>query len=188
MAANANVPIQISISPSVSDTEVRQVAVADLMETLNETIARHESLRVHLCCWSGSSVEMMNFLKVFPENIWVGMDASVGFVKMIHLHEAAFDVPLERLLLETHSPSTIPAVIGQAKGRDAFAHSGLIPYIAECIAKQKPDSLEITSEIVGRAASVNTSVLYPRLFATKSTECPQQQNEEEGTTSDHPSF
>ena len=62
------------------------------------------------------------------------------------------------------SGTTIPATVANMLGRDAFCHSGLIPYIAEAVARYKPDALDsITAETVARHASSNTMALYPQL-------------------------
>jgi Tat protein secretion system quality control protein TatD with DNase activity len=110
-------------------------------------------------------------LQKFPHNIWIGMDGSVTFAKVTRAHECAFEVPLSKVLLETGAPTTIPSQISKSKGREAFCHSGLVPYIAESIAEFKSGgALDVSAEEVARAASTNTILLYPKLaVATAST-------------------
>ena len=91
--------------------------------------------------------------------MWIGLDASVTFAKASVIHDCAFDLPLSKLVLETGSPETIPSIVTKAQGRDAFGHSGHLPFVAEAVAvKKKTEGL--TAENVARAASENTSALY----------------------------
>jgi acid phosphatase family membrane protein YuiD len=82
------------------------------------------------------------------------MNPTTSFAKAATAHACAFDVPLDRLLLETDN--IIPAPISKSLGRKPFAHSGLVLYCAAVVAEQK----KITSEEVARAASANTIRLY----------------------------
>jgi Tat protein secretion system quality control protein TatD with DNase activity len=107
---------------------------------------------------------MISLLKAFPNNLFIGLDGSVGFAKTTQLHECAFDLELPKLVLE--SSTTIPAVVANALGRDAFFHSATIPYIAQAVAHYK----KISAAAVGRAASINTLQLYPQLATSKEEE------------------
>lgn len=164
-AGRASVPIQIYTSPGVSatpgavavtSTEAASTrnpycdVMSDLKDVLVESTTQFPSLKVHLSCWSGGADHMNSLLQSFPENLWVGFDASVSFAKATHIHECAFDVSLSRVLLETGAKNTtIPTVIARSMGREAFSHSGLIPYVAEALAGYKSSSsLEITAEQV----------------------------------------
>jgi Tat protein secretion system quality control protein TatD with DNase activity len=132
-----------------------------LKTCVKEAIELYPAIQLNLSCWSGSAEHMKMLLLEFPQHIWFGMDASVGFAKATHMHECAFDVSLSHLLLETGSPRTIPPIVGQVLGRDAFCHSGMIPLIAEAMAAHKKGSH--TAEDIGRAASINTVSLYSRM-------------------------
>jgi hypothetical protein len=92
------------------------------------------------------------------------MNAAVGFTKATLAQECAFEVPLNRLLLETDAPNTIPSPVVSSKGRKAFCHSGLIPLIASAVAEQKRLA---TAVDVARAASENTVKLYGRGIAER---------------------
>jgi Tat protein secretion system quality control protein TatD with DNase activity len=93
-------------------------------------------LKIHLSCWNGKSEHMMVLLKAFPDNLYIGFDSTITFQKATHIHECAFDVPLNKLVLETGSPSIIPSCIANSiDTRYAFCHSGYIPIIANEIAK-----------------------------------------------------
>jgi len=146
-------------------------------------------LKVHLSCWNGKSDHMMAFVKAFPYNLYVGFDATVTFSKAKHLHECAFDIPLSNILLETGQPSRIPSIVAnKISSKDAFCHSGYIPYIADSIANYNSPTnnfiipaeedhdknvsiaasellpvtttTTVTAEMVARAASTNTKSLY----------------------------
>ena len=98
-------------------------------------------------------------LSAFPDNIFVGFDGSVTFAKATALHECVFDAPLDKMLLETGTPRTIPSVVTKALGREAFAHSGLIPFIADAITVQKKTDT-LTAEKIARMASENFVNIY----------------------------
>lgn len=173
-ASEASIPIQIRVLPAGpisrasadeddTDTAAYRQAIEDLEEILTAVIEKYPLLKIHLSCWSGEADDMTKLLSKFTDNLWLGMDATVTFAKVTRAHECAFDIPLDKLLLETGTPTTIPATIARAKGRDAFNHSGLIPYIAEAIASEKSKTIDTSPREVARDASYNTLHLYPSL-------------------------
>ena len=122
-------------------------------------IGQYPTLKVHLSCWTGQSEHLTALLSAFPDNILVGFDGSVTFTKATALHECVFDAPLDKMLIETGTCRTIPSVVTKALGREAFAHSGLIPFIADAIAVRKKTET-ITAEKVARMASENFVNIY----------------------------
>ena len=100
----------------------------------------------------------MSLLQSFPNNVWFGFDSTVTFAKASHVHECAFDVPLDSILLETGSNS-IPSVVTKSMGRHAFSSSALVPFIAQAIAEIK----KVDATTVARTATANTLKLYPKL-------------------------
>jgi Tat protein secretion system quality control protein TatD with DNase activity len=161
VAMQEQVPIQIRVG--TVDTEELQVkAMKDLAQVLlNMT---EHPLQVHLSCWSGTSATMLKLLKAFPDTVYFGMNPAVGFAKAAAAHECAFDVPLNRLLLETDN--VIPAPVTKSMGRKAFSHSGLVSYCAAAVAEQK----KIQPGEVARAASENTVRLYGKGIAERAKE------------------
>lgn len=167
-ASTCNVPVQIRTTPAATakgkDTAITNISYSeimhDLFEVLLEITTLIPALRIHLSCWSGSAEDMNKILETFPDNVWVGMDGTMSFGKAKNAHECAFDVPLSKLLLETGLPQTIPADVARTLGREAFCHSGLVPYLAAALAGLRSSALEITAEDVARAASANTVALY----------------------------
>jgi Tat protein secretion system quality control protein TatD with DNase activity len=182
-AVRTNRPIQIRIYPgapngtiaatsdsgvdAVDEEETRVLsdaykqAVRDLAKVLLEMTPSKESerrLRVHLSGWNGTEAHMMHFLHAFPEDVlYVGMNATVGFSKQKHMHECAFSVPLQRLLLESDAPQAIPSPMVQSMNRRAFCHSGCILYAAASIAEHKR---HVSALEVARIATENTVRLY----------------------------
>ena len=123
-------------------------------------------LQVHLSCWNGTTETMMKLLNAFPDSLYIGMNSSVGFAKASSVAlECAFDVPLNRLLLETDN--VIPAPVAKSMGRKAFSHSGLIPFIALAVSEAKRI---VTPEQVARAAAENTIRLYGRGLAVRAAQ------------------
>lgn len=174
-AIQSNVPIQCRIAPGAGakkdtqDEDAYKLVTRDLAQVLLEMTPEQEStnlLRVHLLCWNGTSEHMSAMLKAFPDTLYIGMNAAVGFSKATLAHECAFDVPLNRLLLETDAPNTIPSLVASTIGRKAFCHSGLVPFVASAVAEQKRSN-HVTAVDVARAASENTVKLYGRGIAER---------------------
>lgn len=168
-AAEAGVAIQIRTSPGVSsssdknDVTCPYVEVTkDLHQVLAESVANYPSLNIHLSSWSGGAEDMIALLKDF-NNVWIGFDATVTFAKASHIHECAFDVPFDRVLLET-GDNTIPSIVAKSMGREAFSSSGLVPFVAQAIADIKKN--DVTAEQVARAATTSTLELYPQLASS----------------------
>ena len=173
IAMQEGVPIQIQVgstnsessSSSSSDESSGQI-LKDLATVLLDVIPQDDEtpLQVHLSSWSGTSDTMLKLLKAFPDTLYIGMNPTVGFGKAATAHACAFDIPLDRLLLETDN--IIPAPISKSLGRKAFAHSGLVPHCAVAVADQK----KIPPEDVARAASENTVRLYGRGIGRRAKE------------------
>mmetsp|Transcript_17836 Transcript_17836/g.51060 ORF Transcript_17836/g.51060 Transcript_17836/m.51060 type:complete len:488 (+) Transcript_17836:51-1514(+) len=173
VAAEESMPIQIRTGPSPPSTSIEggesstspyASAIVDLGKILLDNIRQYPTLKVHLSCWTGRSEHLTALLSAFPDNILVGFDATVTFAKATALHECVFDAPLAKILLETGSPRTIPSAVTKAQGREAFAHSGLVPFIADAIAAQKKTDT-ITAEKVARIASETFRKLYSPTFS-----------------------
>ena len=167
-AGEAGLPIQIRTSPGVprsdENTDESSRLYADAMKDLEEFLSRattdFPSLKVHLSCWSGSGDHMFALLKSFSENVWIGFDATVSFAKAAQVRESAFDVPMQKVLLETGA-NTIPTVVARSIERGAFSHSGHIPYVAQALAEAKSSQhVQVTAVQVARAASTNTVLVY----------------------------
>jgi Tat protein secretion system quality control protein TatD with DNase activity len=171
-AGEAGLTLQIQVSPGAAgldETNIKGTPYAqvllDLQTQLIEMTSTYPNLQIHLSCWSGRADHMISLLKAFPNNLFIGIDGSVSFSKTTQLHECAFDLELPKLVLE--SSTTIPAVVANALGRDAFFHSATIPYIAQAVAHYKKIP---AAAAVGRAASVNTLQMYPQLATSKEEE------------------
>lgn len=151
------------------DNDAYVLVMRDLAQVLLEMTTTPSSetssnLMVHLVSWNGTSEHMSTLLKAFPDILYVGMNAAVGFTKATLAQECAFEVPLNRPLLETDAPNTIPSPVVSSRGRKAFCHSGLITLIASAVAEQKR---LVTAVDVARAASENTVQLYGRGIAER---------------------
>jgi Tat protein secretion system quality control protein TatD with DNase activity len=145
---------------SVAGTRYAQVLL-DLQTQLAVTVDAFPSLNIHLSCWSGRADHMTSICNTFPDApIYIGLDGSVSFSKATHLHECAFDCPMDRLVLETST--VIPASVANAVGRHAFFHSATVPFLAEAVAHCKKS---VSAPQVARTASQNTLTLYPQLLA-----------------------
>ena len=127
----------------------------------------HPNLCIHWSSWSGRADHMMSLLQAFPKNLMaIGMDGSVSFSKATHLHECAFEVPFERVVVETST--TIPALVANVLGRDASFHSGWWPFVLCAIGHYKrTTSTSISGDYslaaLNRAIMETTLKLYPQL-------------------------
>ena len=176
------VPIQIRVG-TVEDNETQVRVMKDLAKVLLAVIPEGDEdneerdvpsappLQIHLSCWSGKSETMMKLLTAFPDTLYIGMNPTVGFAKAAVAHECAFDVPLNRLLLETDN--VIPAPVAKSMGRKAFSHSALVSYCALAVAEPK----KISPDQVARAASENTIRLYGKGLAVRARQAVVEANE-----------
>jgi hypothetical protein len=111
---------------------------------------------------------MSFLLKAFPDTLYIGMTAAVGFAKSSNAHMCAFDVPLNRILLESDAPNGVPAPVVAVLGRSAFCHSGLVPFAADAVAQHKGEMVSAVD--VARAACENTVRLYGHGIETAQAE------------------
>ncbi|KAI2491222.1 TatD related DNase [Fragilaria crotonensis] len=173
IAMEADIPLQLKLIPGpVLRAENQEDVVSpysQILEDLCTILETYPTVKVHLCSWTGLSDDMMALLRQFPNRLWFGLDGSVTFAKAVAAHECAFDIPLDRLLLETGS--NIPTPVAIALGRQAFPHSGLIPHVAAAVAKYKRN---VSARHIARAASHNANELYQLMKHTdmiKHTTC-----------------
>jgi Tat protein secretion system quality control protein TatD with DNase activity len=164
-AIQENVPIQIRVDGMTNDDSS---VIRDMAKTLVEQQQQTEQqLKIHLVSWAGKCDVMIKLLQAFPDTLYVGMNGTVGFAKSSDAHECAFDVPLNRLLLETDAPLAIPTQVNNSMGKTAFCHPGLVPFVAAAIADLKKT---LSADAVARVASENTVALYGRGVAERAAD------------------
>lgn len=167
----------VNLDASVSGTDYAQ-ALIDFQATLAQHLERVKSdasnslssstpkglLQVHLIGWQGRSDHTLSLLKIFapkgplPCNLFIGLDPTITFLKATHLHELAFEIPIDRLVLETSQ--IIPSPITKRLGRHAAPHAAWWPFVAEAVAKhsKRYDIEEVTTVTMN-----NVKQLYPHL-------------------------
>jgi hypothetical protein len=206
-ASRVGCPVQVRIAPGykacqhsatpasitgeglvTTATDAYSLAIRDLGTILLE----RPSWKVHLSRWNGKAEHLVALSGAFSssnsssqtgetnrqlQTLCFGFDGRVGFSKAVHLHESAFEVRPDQIVLETGGPGTLPPVVAKHCGRNAFCHSGHLPFVAEELARHlarnprntlgdsdqlKGESLteEITAETVARWASTTTKALY----------------------------
>ncbi|XP_058960888.2 putative deoxyribonuclease TATDN2 [Pocillopora verrucosa] len=126
-------------------------AETDTLEILKSCLP--QDWRIHLHCYTGSSAFATRFFREFP-NLFIGMTAVVTFAKATNIHELAFDVPLEKLLLETDAPYFVPSQV--ADKHNKFSNPGMAIFTAQRIAEIKGVALEEVLETVRK----NTARVY----------------------------
>ena len=92
----------------------------------------------------------MKFCKEFP-NLFIGITALVTFAKARNIHELAFDLPLERILLETDAPYFVPSQV--ADKRNKWSNPGMAIFTAQRIAEIKGVTLEEVLETARKNAT-----------------------------------
>lgn len=126
-------------------------AEADTLQILQTCVP--QDWKIHLHCYTGSSEFATRFRKEFP-NLFIGMTAVVTFAKATNIHELAFDVPLDKLLLETDAPYFVPSQV--ADRRNKWSNPGMAIFTAQRIAEIKGIALDEVLE----AARKNTTTMY----------------------------
>ncbi len=133
----------------------------DTLEILKDHVL-DKTTPIHVHCFTSSKKLATDLLKTFS-NLYLGFTGIVTFSSAKELHELVKEVivvpmnaneaqvPLNKILLETDGPFLAPVPF-----RGKIAHSGMIPYIAECIAKLKKVPVEQLYEQVRK----NTEVVY----------------------------
>ena len=135
-------------------------------------------LSIHMSSWSGNCENMSKLIRAFPK-MMIGLHGGVSFTKSTLLHSCAYDIPLDRLLLETSSPQYIPSQVSKLLGRDAMNHGGLLPFVAEAIAIHKTTkSTTVRAIDIARASSNNASIMYPRILNTLPLKIPKEKQQE----------
>ena len=109
--------------------------------------------RIHMHCYTGSSAFAAKLCQEFP-NLFIGMTGLVTFAKASNIHQLAFDIPLERLVLETDAPYFVPSQLGNK--RHKWSNPGMAVFTAHRIAEIKGVGLEEVLE----AARKNTAKMY----------------------------
>jgi len=197
--SHQGVTTSTSTSKSTPAVDGYSKAIRDLGTILLETPA---PWNVHLSSWNGKAEHLVALAGAFSSskessssspheqqrNLYFGFDGSVGFSKASHLHESAFEVPLHQIILESGGPGILPPVVARCCGKNAFCHSGHIPFIAQELARhagRNPRNTlhttttttandrvtgtgtnveqlprEITAQWVARLASATTKALY----------------------------
>ena len=123
----------------------------DALEILQTCVPR--DWKIHMHCFTGSSEFAAKFCQEFP-NLFIGMTAVVTFAKARNIHELAFDVPLDRLLLETDAPYFVPSQIADKRSR--WSNPGMAIFTAQRIAAIKGITLDDLLETVRK----NTAKMY----------------------------
>lgn len=111
-----------------------------------------QNWKIHLHCYTGSYEVATRFLDYFP-NLYLGITGIATFSKAAQVHSVIFDAPIERLVLETDAPYLVPSNVGKIM---KWSHPGMIPLIAEQVAKIKKMDLDTVLE----HALQNTKHIY----------------------------
>ena len=147
-AVSLNVPLVVIIRPEAREEEACSEAVHDAIINMEEAEVP-ASWKIHFASWTGPSSLALKLLKKYPDSM-LGFNGALSFRSANHLRELCFDVPLDRLLLESDAPNNSPA-------ETAFPHSSwTVLMLAEIVAAQK----RITSASVIQATVENAGKMY----------------------------
>jgi len=148
------VPIVLVIRPEAREQEDSDRAVADAITWLSEC-GVPQDYKIMLSSWLGTPKAALLLLKRFP-NAVLGLNGAVTFRSANHLREIAFDVPLNRLVLQSDAPNAPPTNL-------VIPHSPwTILTIAACVAEQKRSDTETILE----AANQNATTFFGKVLRT----------------------
>lgn len=122
----------------------------DVFDVLSSILPK--TWKIHLHCYTGSYELATKFLNHFP-NLYLGITGIVTFSNATQVKEVVFDAPIEKLVLETDAPYLVPNSVGKTR---KWSHPGMIPLIAEEVAKIKKIDLDTVLE----HALQNTKNIY----------------------------
>jgi len=145
LAAAAKLPIIIHCRPSNNSED----AWDDTLEMLREHWA-HSNLPGILHCFTGEWKHAQAALDI---GFYISFAGNVSFPKAQNIREAAKQVPLDRMLLETDSPYLAPV-----PHRGKRNEPGFVVNTAEAIAQLRGTS----KEIIGQHTTTNFYLLFPQ--------------------------
>lgn len=99
----------------------------DTLDILQQHLPKDH--KVHLHCCTSSANMIAPLLAAFP-NLYVGFTGCITFGTADENRKTVASVPINRLLLETDGPYMAPVPF-----RGQIAHPGMIPFVAEVMAK-----------------------------------------------------
>lgn len=111
-----------------------------------------EDYPIHRHCFTGDWREAQEWLQAFP-NLYLGLTPLVTFKSVSDqpITEAARNIPLDRLLLETGSPHFLPS---KEARRLKYSHPGMVIHVATCLSRLRNVAVEeilaVTRENVRR--------------------------------------
>ena len=88
---------------------------------------------IHRHCFNDSWAVAEAWLRLYPGSK-IGMTGLVTYGHAKAVHDVARRIPLDRLLLETDAPYSLPAGVGKATYRHRFAQPGHVVHVAAQVA------------------------------------------------------
>eukprot|EP00873_Tetraselmis_striata_P044207 jgi/Tetstr1/464471/TSEL_009229.t1 len=143
LALKLELPLMLTITDAGREAAAALVA-ADLPP----------SWPLHLVHFTGDMDHLVLRLLPALPNLYVGFDGRLTHAKAEATRNLLFDVPIERIMLQTGAPSYIPANLPNATAA-AYAHPGMLPAIAKRAAELKGvDVMELMEVVRGNVRSV----------------------------------
>lgn len=142
MAARLSLPLALSCAGG---------AESDLRTALDDSGLPADAA-LHLFEFSGDAdFLVLRLMRAWP-NLYVGFDGRLTHAKAEHLRGLLFDVPMERLLIQSSAPNHIPASLPGQR----YCHPGMLPEIAVKVAQLKEMEL---GEVMEQARA-NVKAVY----------------------------
>lgn len=128
LALNRRLPLVIHSRDSTEDT----------IRIMKEMVP--EDYRIHRHCFTGGWQEAQDWLAAFP-NLCLGLTPLITFESVSDqpITEAARNIPLDRLLLETDAPYFVPK---KESTRLRHSHSGMVIHVATRLSRLRNISVE----------------------------------------------
>lgn len=125
-------------------------AEQDAYELIRRYVPTGQLLHRH--CVTGDTEMHRMYIQEYP-NYYVGFTSLITNPNAVNARQAVKELPLERMMLETDAPYFVPHPL---RGRQRFAHPGMVEYVAKEIAVIK----DLTMEEVGRQTTDNARRVY----------------------------
>ncbi|CAI9737538.1 putative deoxyribonuclease TATDN2 [Octopus vulgaris] len=109
--------------------------------------------RIHCHCFTKSFKYAKEWLSYFP-NLFIGLTPLVTYPSALEVHNTAYHIPLDRLLLETDSPYFVPRLV--PRGYMKFSHPGFAVAVAFEVAQLK----DVLIDVVLKHCWQNTKKMY----------------------------
>ena len=145
-AVDCALPLVVALKPEAREEEACSAAIRDAVAVLDTCVPA--TWRIYFCSWGGPPTAALKLLKKYSGAV-LGFNGALSFRNASHLRELAFDVALDRFVLESDAPNNPPS-------EAVFRHSPwTVLQLADLVATNRK-----TSRAVVLQASVDNAAKF----------------------------